>query len=532
MTTSASLEISSSLPIVFMVFLSLCGFLWLITALGHDNAAMFPTRGTSGRAWRSGLAISGGSLTAVTLMALVGLIALTGYDGMMLSFGIVMGLVLLALLIAEPLRRAGGHTIGDVLTRRFPERSVRTAAALVVLVVCLSYLVLQLTAIGALTAFVLGLTGERAKTASVVVIGLLMVSLAVGGGARGTARIQIVKVVALLLTLGVVAVLVLDRFDWNPDRLLATAAAQSSLGDAYLGPGVQYGPGSDGLANRFGQLITLALGIACLPQVVMRVLATPSGPGTRTAMHWAIAQLFVVSALLVVAGTGTAALLGGAALHDADPSGGTALLLLTNALQPGGVLMSVVACVVFLTALTTVADVTVAAATHLARDLSPDTPRWRGAPGRCHEHRARWAGALIGATAIALAALVVGWNLLVLSTLALTLAASALAPVLLYGLLWARFTARGARWCLYGSTALVLVFLMGSPLISGNPASAFPDQDFHWTSLANPGLVTVPVGFALGWLGSVLDRRRSAPEQFEQLVKDSFTERRVTDRRV
>ncbi|MFD0561725.1 cation acetate symporter [Kitasatospora saccharophila] len=504
--------------VVFMLFLGLCAFLWLFTGSGTDDAAMFPGQDLPGKAWHSGLAISGDSLSAVTLMALVGLIALTGYDGLMLSLGCVTGLVLLTLLIADPLRRGGGHTVGDSLARRFPERSVRTAVALVTLGVCVPYLVLQLTAIGSLTSFVLGFTGSAARTACILVIGVLMTSLAVSGGMRGTARVQIVKVVVLLAVLTVLTVTVLNRFGWNPDRLLGAAAARSGLGDLFLGPGVQYHSGSADVLNRLGQFVTLALAVCCLPQVTMRVLTAPRGRATRTAMHWAVAQLVVVSALLVVLGLGAAAIVGGPALHRADPSGSGSLLVLADALNPGGTLTSAVFCVVFLTALSTVSDVTVAAASTVARDLSPNAAEPGGGPGRRQERRARWAAALGGMASIALAIPAAGWNLLVLSTLAMTLSASALAPVLLYGLLWPRFTRRGALWCLYGSSALVLLLITVSPLISGGPAAAFPDRDFHWTPLANPGLVTVPVGFALGWLGSRLDRRGTDPARHAELA--------------
>ncbi|MFG2521476.1 transporter [Streptomyces sp. NPDC048527] len=491
--------------VVLMVFLVLCGLLWFLTGSADDDAAMFPLPDRHGKAWQSGLAISGESLSAVTLMALVGLVSFTGFDGLVLSLGCVMGLVLLAVLIAEPLRRAGGHTIGDALAPRFAGRSVRTALGLVTLGVCLPYLVLQLTAIGTLTAFAIGYTGTATRTAAVLVNGALMISLAVSGGIRGTARVQMVKVVVLFGVLTVVAVLVLNRSGWNPDRLVGAAATRSGLGDAFLGPGVQFGSGPAAVMNRVGSFVTLALAVYCLPQVTMRVLNTPGARATRSAMRWAVTQLVVVSALLAVIGTGTVALLGAPALHAADPSGSSSLLVLASALEPGGKLMSVVFCAVFLTALSTVADVTVAAAGAVVRDLLPGSGTSEP-NGRRQERLARWWAALIGVVTVTVAVQAAGWNLLVLSTFAMTLAASALGPVLFYGLLWPRFTRLGALWCLYGSGALTVLLIAVSPLISGSPAAAFPGHDFHHTPLVNPGLVTVPAGFVLGWLGSVLDR--------------------------
>jgi cation/acetate symporter len=82
---------------------------------------------------------------------------------------------------------------------------------------------------------------------------------------------------------------------------------------------------------------------------------------------------------------------------------------------------------------------------------------------------------------------------------------------LTYTFLWRGFTQRGALWALYGSTVLTLALVVVSPLISGSPLAAFPNRDFHWTGLVSPGLVTVPAGFLLGWLGSVLDRKAASP---------------------
>ncbi|MGW8887281.1 sodium/solute symporter [Streptomyces sp. NPDC055749] len=515
---AAPFEAPGAFFVVSMVFLTLCGFLWVITGAGEDDAAMFPSRARPGPAWRCGLVISGDSLSAVTLMALVGLIALAGFDGVMLSLGCVMGLVLLALLFAEPLRRAGGYTLGDALAHRFPERSVRLAVGLVTLCVCLPYLVLQLAAIGSLSAFVLGLTSSGAKTSCILFIGCLVVSLAVSGGVRGTGRLQLAKVAILLVVMAAAAVLVLDRFDWSPDRLLGTAASGSGPGDAFLGPGNQYGGGPMAMANRFGQLITLALAVCCLPHITMRVLAAPAGRKTRTAMRWAVGQLFMISALLVVVGLGAAAVLGGTALSKADPTGSISLLLLADTLEPDGILMAGLFSAVFLTALATVADVMLAAAASVVRDMLPRHPRpgTEAVPGQ--ERHARWAAALIGALTIALSVPAADWNLLLLSTLAMTLAASTLAPVLVYTFLWRGFTERGALWTIYGSTVLTLALLTVSPLISGSPAAAFPHADIQLIALVSPGLVTIPFGFALGWLGSALDRKATERQRYDNLA--------------
>lgn len=508
--TAASLTATQPVVGVLVVFAGLCGLLWVATCVDLDDSAMFVGADErSQRPWQSGLAISGECLSTITLMSLVSAVALTGYDGLMLTLGSVTGLVLVALLTARPLRAAGGHTLGDALARRLPGRSVRIAFGLVTLALCMPYLVLQLTSVGTLIALVLGSAGSGAKAACITVVGTLMVSLAISGGVRGTGRVQAVKVVLLLAVMAVLAAVVLHRFGWSSGRLWEAALRGSDLGEGFMAPGVQHGMDVTGVLNRLGQTITLALAFIGLPQVVMRVLAAPGGARLVRSMHWAVTQHSAVISVVVVVGLGATAVVGGS-LRQAEAEGGSALLSLAAALDGQGRLLSVVCCAVLLTALATVVDVTLAAAVSVVRDLvGSGKGSDRGvSPGDARH--ARWAAAGVGAVAILLAVGSRNWNLWVLATFVMALSASAVAPVMLYGLLWPRFNRTGALWCLYGAGALVAVVVLGSPLLSGGPSAVFPDRDFQWFALLSPGLVTIPAGFALGWLGSVLSPHGSA----------------------
>jgi cation/acetate symporter len=50
-----------------------------------------------------------------------------------------------------------------------------------------------------------------------------------------------------------------------------------------------------------------------------------------------------------------------------------------------------------------------------------------------------------------------------------------------------------------------------------------PDVDFHWFPLENPGLVSIPLGFLLGWLGSVLSREEPDAEKYAELEVRSLS---------
>ncbi|NEE28938.1 cation acetate symporter, partial [Streptomyces sp. SID7982] len=120
---------------------------------------------------------------------------------------------------------------------------------------------------------------------------------------------------------------------------------------------------------------------------------------------------------------------------------------------------------------------------------------------------ARTAAAGIGAVAIGLGLLAQDLNVAFLVGLAFAVAASANLPVLLYSLFWRNFTTRGAVWAVYGGLVPAVVLVLVSPVVSGSPTSLFPGVDFQLFPLENPGLVSIPLGFLAGWIGTV-----SSPE--------------------
>jgi SSS family solute:Na+ symporter/cation/acetate symporter len=103
-----------------------------------------------------------------------------------------------------------------------------------------------------------------------------------------------------------------------------------------------------------------------------------------------------------------------------------------------------------------------------------------------------------------------------LVTLSFCLGASAIAPALVYSLFWRRYTRTGLLCTLIGGSLVVLLLMPGTNLVSGSPTSAFPEADFNWFPFTTTGLVSIPAGFALGWLGTVASGRRKSEEQRRQ----------------
>ena len=117
--------------------------------------------------------------------------------------------------------------------------------------------------------------------------------------------------------------------------------------------------------------------------------------------------------------------------------------------------------------------------------------------------------------------------------LAFAVAASANLPTILYSLFWKRFNTTGAQWSIYGGLISTIVLIVFSPVVSGKPvdpatgksASMLQGVDFHWFPLDNPGIVSIPLSFLLGYLGTVLSSRRDPadPQKYAEMEVRSLT---------
>jgi cation/acetate symporter len=111
---------------------------------------------------------------------------------------------------------------------------------------------------------------------------------------------------------------------------------------------------------------------------------------------------------------------------------------------------------------------------------------------------------VIGVLAIGLGILANGQNIAFLVALAFAVAASANLPTILYSLFWRRFNTTGALFSMYGGLISTIVLIVFSPAVSGSSTAMLPDLDFDWFPLSNPGIVSIPLAFALGVIGTYL----------------------------
>ncbi|MEU6369354.1 cation acetate symporter [Streptomyces sp. NPDC046931] len=516
---------SGTQAIVLVLFTTLVTLTLLMCVMAgpdRDDLTNFYTGYRSLTPLKNGLAIAGDYISAATVLSTTGIVALAGYDGYVLAVSTALSMVLLMFLLAEPLRNAGRFTMGDVLARNMPGRAVRIASCVVTLAATLPFLVVQLSGAGSLLTFILKLPHVAgARTVCIVIVGSLMIIYAALGGMRGTALIQMIKIVILLGTSAVVAALVLNRFDWSLGDLVRAAQQGSGAGPSFLQQGLQLGTSAGDRLDFIGLQITVVLGVACLPHITMRLYSAQDVPAVRRSMSWAVGTVTTFCLFVIIMGTGAAALVGSRYITAADPQGRTSVLMLSQVLggAPGSagmtMLYSAVAGMVFITLLSSVAGMTLAAASSLAHDLFAQAARRGHAEPRTEMTVAVWTSAAVGTIAIGLSVLVQNWDVGVLTTLAICIGASAVAPALTYSLFWRGFTRTGLLATLYGGAACALLLMVFSKAVSGTPSAVFPNADFDLFPMQSTGLVSVPFGYLAGWLGSRLDHRRRAADSRE-----------------
>jgi cation/acetate symporter len=136
---------------------------------------------------------------------------------------------------------------------------------------------------------------------------------------------------------------------------------------------------------------------------------------------------------------------------------------------------------------------------------------------------ARFSALVIGAISIVLGIVAKNLNVAFLVALAFAVAASGNLPAIIYSLLWKRFTTTGAVWAIYGGLIAAVTLVFFSPVVSGASTSMFPSQNWQWFPLSNPGIISIPLGFLCGWLGTVLSRDPADEEKYAELEVRALT---------
>jgi cation/acetate symporter len=470
-------------------------------------------------AWQNGIAISGDYTSAASFLGVPGLIALAGLDGVLYVVGFLVALLFVLVVVAEQFRNAGRYTVADVLTQRLQDRPVRLASSLSTLSVCIVYLVAQMVGAGALVKLLFQLKGAvlglPAEVVAIVGVGLLMVVYVAFGGMLGITWVQIIKAVLLLAGSTLVAMVTLSRFGFSITHLLDAAATGSGKGTAYLAPGLRF----DNPLDLLSLGLALVFGTAGLPHIMVRFYTVASTRAARASVNWAIGVTGAFYVMSTFIGFGAAALVGAREIVAANKPGNMAGPLLARALGGGldtfggDLFLAFMAALAIATILGAVAGLTFAAASSFSHDLYAAVvrPARHATASRGHDDEvrmARRAALVIGAVAVMLAVVFRGQNVAFLVGLAFAIAASANMPVLVLSLYWRRLNTTGAvAGILTGLGSCVLLVGVGPTVIG--PQGIWFRSATPLFPLDNPGIISIPLGFAAAYLGTLWSREPS-----------------------
>ncbi|HXY41709.1 MAG TPA: cation acetate symporter, partial [Vicinamibacteria bacterium] len=320
--------------------------------------------------------------------------------------------------------------------------------------------------------------------------------------------VQIVKAALLLGGAAVLALLVLARFAFDPAQLFAAAAER--YGPSVLAPGKLVSSPLEAISLG----MALMFGTAGLPHILMRFYTVPDARTARSSVSYATAFIGFFYLLTFVLGFGAMLIVGPQAIAAVDKGGNMAAPMLAQAVGGTGFL-GFIAAVAFATILAVVAGLTLSGAAALSHDLWVNVVRRGHAPEREQFVVARVAAVLGGVVSITLGIVFKGQNVAYMVGLAFAIAASANFPALVLSVFWSRFTTRGAQASMLVGTACALVLIYFSPTIQvtvlHHKAAPFP--------LKNPGLVSIPLAFAVGMAVSLLKPEREASARFPELQR-------------
>ena len=514
---------------IFSVFVVVTMIVVIKASKRNATADEFFTGGRGFSGPQNGIAIAGDYLSAASFLGIAGAIAVYGYDGFLYSIGFLVAWLVALLLVAELLRNTGKFTMADVLSFRLRQRPVRLAAATSTLTVSLFYLLAQMAGAGGLVALLLDVNSRAGQSLVIAVVGVLMIVYVLVGGMKGTTWVQIIKAVLLIVGAACMTVMVLAKFGLNFSDILGSA--QSAISHAttkgvssrdVLAPGAQYGGSLTSKINFISLALALVLGTAGLPHVLMRFYTVPTAKEARRSVVWAIALIGAFYLFTLVLGYGAAALVGPDRILKAAGGVNSAAPLL--AFELGGViLLGVISAVAFATILAVVAGLTITASASFAHDIYASVLKSHKVTEQEQVRVSRITAVVLGVFAIGLGILANGQNVAFLVALAFAVAAAANLPTILYSLYWKRFNTRGALWSMYGGLLSTIVLIVFSPAVSGSKTAMIPGADFAFFPLANPGIVSIPLAFALGIIGTLTSSETGDPAVNAEMEVRSLT---------
>jgi cation/acetate symporter len=526
--------------VMFLAFVATTLVITYFSARRSQGSSAYFAAGRRITGWQNGLAVAGDYMSAASFLGISGMIATAGFDGFMYSVGWLVAYLTVLLIVAEPLRNAGKFTMADVLAYRLSPRPVRAMASLSTLTVSTFYMVAQMVGAGALVstlipALQIPAWGLDGFTTSVIGVGILMIIYVVFGGMLATTWVQIIKAMLLMTGTILLSLLVLQHFQFSLGGFFQSLheitfhKGGKVVTADFMQPGMKFGAH---IGNGWGPLDQISLGLALvfgtagLPHVLVRFYTVPDAITARASVVWAMVIIGTFYILTTFLGFGAASILNPDQLVVlGKPNPNMAAPLLAERLG-GEVFFAFISAVAFATILAVVAGLTISASTSFAHDFYTNVIHHGKERRPGEEVRvARITAFVVGAISIALAiGLGSGVNVAFLVGLAFAVAASANLPAIVLSMFWRRFNTAGAVAGLGFGLASSIILILISPSIMGVDPAGVHGAARHLIQrppifpLENPGILSIPLGFAAAIIATLLTREPSAEAKYAELV--------------
>ncbi|SFT66558.1 sodium:solute symporter family protein [Sedimentitalea nanhaiensis] len=241
----------------------------------------------------NGMATAADWMSAASFISMAGLIAFTGYDNSTYLMGWTGGYVLLALLLAPYLRKFGKFTVSEFIGDRFYSPTARLVAVICLIVASTTYVIGQMTGVG--VAF--GRFLEISNTSGLLIGACVVFAYAVFGGMKGVTYTQVAQYCVLILAYTIPAAFISLQLTGNPVPALGLFGDHVASGEpllmkldaivAELGFN-EYTTHHSDTINMVLFTLSLMIGTAGLPHVIMRFFTVPRVADARWSAGWAL----------------------------------------------------------------------------------------------------------------------------------------------------------------------------------------------------------------------------------------------------
>jgi cation/acetate symporter len=243
----------------------------------------------------NGMATAADWMSAASFISMAGMISTMGYGGGLFLMGWTGGYVLMAMLLAPYLRKFGKFTVPSFIAERYYSNGAATVAVVCLLTMSLTYIIGQMTGVGVTFARFLGVSNEMG-----IYLGMAIVfAYAVFGGMKGITYTQVAQYIVLIAAYTIPAIFISFQLTGNP-------IPQLGLGGTLTGQDIsllarldqvvtELGFGkyttsvpADSMLNMVVYTVSLMIGTAGLPHVIIRFFTVPTVAAARSSAGWAL----------------------------------------------------------------------------------------------------------------------------------------------------------------------------------------------------------------------------------------------------